>query len=193
MLARQLKIYLDELKGNKTPWYEHTLSFVEELWHSGLVKCRWYDVRYFIRNLPHFLKQAWVWRGFDHAYTIESFCENLELLAKGLASHGNCTLSERNYKRCLTAAAQLRKAYADDFIFTDKSYINWAKNNNIYFEKLDEENPASLYIMKTARKYPLEYSQKMQHIIQKRQKKQDATRKKEAWAYIHKHIEMWWD
>lgn len=80
MRGRSLQIELDRLEGRKTSWLIHVLSFCEERWHSVLVKIKYYDVRAFARNLPHFIKQAWYYRDFDYSYTIECFAQNLERL-----------------------------------------------------------------------------------------------------------------
>ena len=156
----------------------------------------WYDYPYvWLRNLNNIItniKFFWphisTYRDFDSSYSIDLFCDSLEHLSKGLKRHDHCVLSERNARRCLRAAKQLRKAYAYQS-YHDKSYQSLAKNNPFKFNKLDNGYSTMTHEYSVSE----EYYTKMFEIVRKRTKNIEQDNKKEAWLYIHKHIQHWWD
>jgi len=164
---------------------------MREIWYKLLDNFLYYEVKVFLKNLPYFVKQAWVWRDYDYVYTIDSFADNLERLAKALKSD---THSRKKYRRCMTAAGLLRKAYSDSTMIDDKSYINWTCNNIPCFSRIVSHCALNNMVELTyKRKYPLRYSDNMYKLIHRRIDKVEKERKKEAWAYIHKYIEHFWD
>ena len=149
----------------------------------------WCNTRYFFSNLKFFWPHIVGFRDFDHHYTMELFCDSLERLAHGLKRWDNCTRSETNYRRCLFAARNLRKAYAEES-YKDKSYMSLSKKNPIKWVPMGNNGYTQM-----THDYSVseEYYRKMFDVIHKRQQKSEARSKKEAWAYIHKHYESWWD
>ncbi len=148
----------------------------------------YYTAKHFLRNVkffwPHILKM----KDFDSHYQIQLFCDSLEYLARGLKRWDNCISSDTNYKRCMTAAKQLRKAYADEG-YNDKSYVALSKANPIRWVKLNSGNSQMTHDYKKTE----EYYSKMFKVINKRIQDSEKRAKEEAWLYIHKHIQHWWD
>ncbi len=150
----------------------------------------WYCVvKHYIRNIKFFWPHIKGMKDFDSHYQLELFCDSLEYLARGLKRWDNCVGSDRNYKRCMTAAKQLRKAYADEG-YNDKSYRALSKRNPIRFVSLGKNKGSTMThdYAKTE-----EYYTKMSKLINKRIQTTEEKAKKEAWAYIHKYIQQWWD
>lgn len=162
--------------------YDETIEAVKDVFN-------YYEIKQFLKNLPHFVKQAWYWRSWDSAYSIECFCQNLERLGRSLRDVDRHTTAQHQYKRCMTAAWMLRKAYADDK-HTDKSVRKWWGNNKPVWREISN---SELVQLDYRRKYSKEYSEKMYKVITKRLDAIETQRKQDAWTYIHKHIEQFWD
>ncbi len=149
----------------------------------------WYcTIKHFIRNVKFFWPHVLTMKDFDSHYQIQLFCDSLEYLAKGLKRWDNCVGSDRNYKRCMTAAKQLRKAYADDS-YNDKSYKALTRANPIRWIKLKSGCSQMTHDYKKTE----EYYTKMFKVINKRTSESEARSKKEAWEYINKYIQHFWD
>jgi hypothetical protein len=126
---------------------------------------------------------------FPQWWEIKIFLKNLpQLMSTSFKKYKDF----KRYKRCLFASELLRRAYCENE-FDDISYKNWRKNNKIVFNKINEGVYKDAFEMGYIRKYPEEYSERMYKVITKRLKATSKNRKKEAWEYIHKHIESWWD
>ncbi len=156
-------------------------------------KCKdfYYDCKQFFRNVRHFLKQAWKWRSWDSSYSIDSFADNLQYLGEQIKKYNGA--SNKAYVRCYIAAHLLRTAYNDSIRYQDKSYSNWTRNNRITFVRIQEGQYKGMSQLGYERKYPEDYSEKMQKVIDKRIDKIEADRKLEAWAFIHKWAPSLWD
>lgn len=140
------------------------------------------NIKAFVKNLPMFLKMAWTWRWWDSEYTIDVLVTLLQKQARGLRN-GYCVDSETTYRRCMTAAGKLDRAYNRDI---DKviCYLlhknppacvaRWVKKN----ELSDKQK---------------EICNKMYKVAQKRDAKNEAKAKAEAWAYLAKYVEHFWD
>lgn len=163
------------------------LYIVQELWYNHPY-IWWNRMTYIWKNLKFFWPHIIKMRDFDSSYQLELFCDSLEYLARGLKSYNNCAGSERNYRRCLFAAKQLRKAYNYKG-YMDKSYQALSTANPIRFEKLESGCSLLVHDYKTTE----EYYDKMWTVIHKRIDKTEAEAKKDAWAYINKHLNSWWD
>lgn len=146
------------------------------------------NIRNIYRNVVFFWPHILKYRDFDYHYSVELFCDSLEHLAHGLKRWDNCVGSDRNYRRCMTAAKQLRKAYADESS-QDKSYMALAKVNPIKWIPLK----GGMSQMAHDYKKTEDYYSKMFKVINKRTQTSEAALKKEAWEYIHKYIQHWWD
>lgn len=141
------------------------------------------------------LKHLCIWADFDHCYSMELFIDSLKALSTGLLRWNNCITSKRNGHRCLTAARQLEIAYADDSCIA-KNYQNWSKRYKIgwksykggFVEIIRTELCSNAMEMDAK-----EYSNKMWHLIYNKRKILEKTRKDEAWAYLRKYLEHFWD
>lgn len=146
------------------------------------------NIRNLYRNVVFFWPHIRNYRDFDYHYSLELFCDSLEHLAHGLKRWGNCLHSDRHYKRCLFAARQLRNAYADEG-FKDKSYKALSKANPIKWIPLKNGMSQMTHDYNKGE----EYYTKMFKLINARTMKAEKEAKEKAWAYIHKHIQHWWD
>lgn len=189
ILSRRIRRTLREIGGEKQPYYDIILDFIAEKWHELLIKCRYYDVKTFINNVPFFVKQAWEWREFDHYYSLEVYCNLLERLGKEIKETDRHTTAVKIQRECLIAARKLRSAY-NRSVCDDKSYRYWSDNNPTQFVSSGNSGFSMI-----TRKYKIskEYSEKMFKIINARVEKSIEQDKKEAWEYVHKHCERWWD
>jgi len=88
----------------------------------------------------------------------------------------------------MTAAKQLRKAYADEG-YNDKSYRYLSKKNPIRFVKLKSGNSQMTHDYSKTE----EYYTKMFKVINKRIADNEKKAKLEAWLYINKYIQHFWD
>lgn len=143
----------------------------------------YYKVKGFIKNLPFFLKQAWRWRSWDAHFSIDLLHDSLLLIAKDLKEDIWHKGALKQSRRCTFAAHLLNKAYNDSVLMDDASMLNWSRNN-----KLDIEDCGLVW----TRKYDEKYSRSLREVIDKRILAIEASRKKEAWEYIHKHIGSFW-
>lgn len=150
------------------------------------------------RTAPWMVEHLYSWADFDQAYSINLFVDALHNLGKGLLRWNNHTNALKDGRRCLAAAGMLKKAY-NYKSYDDKSYINWQKNNSIWWKKL---KGTKCGLMQMVTEHPSEnamgmdkevYSDKMWKLIHKRQTKVEEEMKKEAWEFIHKYISHWWD
>ena len=88
----------------------------------------------------------------------------------------------------MTAAKQLRKAYEDNG-HNDKSYMALSKANPIRMVKINSGYSQMTHDYSKTE----EYYSKMFTVINKRTSATEKRAKKEAWEYINKHIQSWWD
>jgi hypothetical protein len=143
------------------------------------------------RTLPWLKEHLVGWADFDQQFTITLFCDALKALALGLKRWDNCTMSDRNYKRCLHASEKLRKAY-DAHTCDDKSYQRLSDANPIKWGKIKGQ-PKFMQMYHDYSPKGQDYHDKMWKLINKRTEKVIADNKKEAWEFIHKYIEHFWD
>ncbi len=187
-LRRTIRQMDYEMRDKKIPKWIIISDAIADVWSKIKDKLGYYEVRAFCQNLPFFLKAAWKFRTWDSSYNINLFADSLELTAKTLKG-GHALLAEKQYRRCMTASGLLRRAY-DGRAIDDKSLHNWMKRNSLIWRKLDRSN---LYEMDTESVDTKDYADKMWKIIQKRRDALEKSRKEEAWAYIHKWVEHFWD
>lgn len=191
-LNRVLSQSLAQLKGCKTPLYKRIYYRVCEGVDSMKDFLLYYEIRQFFRNLPRALKNAWRWREYDYCYTIEELADNLERIGKAMRI-GHHTNSEQSYRKAVRAAWQLRKAYNYSCV-EDTSYKAWNAANPISFEEIQYgEDKGSYKVMTRHSRKGKDYSDKMWKVIHRRTEAIEKAKKKEAWEYIHKHIESFWE
>ncbi len=146
-----------------------------------------WTIKQTLKNLRFFMPHIINMRPWDYSYQITLFADSLEYLAKGLKD-GHALSAEKQYRRAMTAAGKLRKAYSYGS-WDDKSYRNWTNRNPMVFTDLGD----GFTSLSSNPKDGEEYSDKMYKIIRNRQEKEEAGLKKVAWEYLHKHIEHWWN
>lgn len=177
---------IKRMSRKTTRWYHLILDFLVDLWddypgHWFFLVKTWYT------NFMFFFPHIRDMRSWDYSFNINLFVHSLRYTANGL-KNGHSLLCDRYYRRCLTAAGLLDRAYHFE-AYNDKSYRNWLKRNPRSFVKLDNGNSKLVINHKDS----VEYSDKMSKIIHKRLENQEKQMKKEAWEYVHKHIEYFWD
>lgn len=185
-LLWHIKRSLDNIEG-KPGTLKKIYYVLGDLWYN--YPHLWiYRTRTIYRNFKFFWPHIINYRNWDSHYTITLLCDSLDDLAKGIKD-GCHVNAEKCYRRCKTAAGMLRNAYDDVGFLKDKSYMYLWKKNRPKFEKLDNG-----YSVLT-REYgnTEEYYNKMYKLISDRLTKVEKERKKEAWEYLHKYVEQFWD
>lgn len=161
--------------------------FVTDLYYNYPHKV-YCNIKNLYKNIVFFWPHILNYRDFDYHYSLDLFCDSLEHLAHGLKRWDNALHADRNYKRCLFAAKQLRAAY-DFSDWRDKSYMALTKRNPIKWIPLNNG------MTQMSHDYQLseEYYSKMFKVINTRLRDSEERAKKDAWSYIHKHIQHFWD
>ncbi len=148
----------------------------------------YHNIRRLYKNIVFFLPHIIKMRDFDYHYQLHLFCDGLEYLARGLKRHDHCVMSDKNYRRCLFAARRLRNAYEDNS-YKDKSYRRLSDKNPITFVPHKNGMSQMIHIYGNSE----DYYDKMFRLITKRIAKTQEKKKVEAFAYLQKHIEHFWD
>ncbi len=149
-------------------------------------------------NIPWMADHICHFGDYDYSYAVSMFVDSLQALGRGLLRWNNVVGSLRNGRRALTAAGMLKRAYGYES-WEDVSYKNWsARNRHVHIPIQVKKH--KYYQMKTLHEHDNamgmdreEYADKMWRLIHNRQKKVEAQMKIDAWAYIQKYIEHWWD
>lgn len=168
-----------------TKWYHDVFDAFWFWWDHSLIGTSYYNCKNFVRNLYLFIGLAWGWRPWDSHYTITVLIKLLKAQAPCL-KNGLNVRSEEVYRRCMTAAGKLDKAYNMDM---DKTILYLLEKNRWY----TEDTGNGLYEMKTNYITDKRIYDGMYKVARKRSDKAEAQAKKEAWAYLHKYIEHFWD
>lgn len=185
-LSRALARIKRDLEGD-VRWY-HTIG--DNFWsywdHCALNKA-YYKCRAFVLNLYLFLGLAWHWRPWDSHYTIDVLVKLLKKQAKCLKENDNHVGAQRVSRRCYTAAGLLDKAYNRDI---DKTVLYCIEKRKLEFRQLDNSD---LYTLEDTGTFDRRIIKGMEKIATAREKKSEAEAKKEAWAYLCKYVEHFWD
>lgn len=183
---RSVKRSLRDLKG-ESRWYHTPIDSFWFWWDHSYINSAYYKCRAFVCNLKLFLQLAWTWRPWDFSYTIAVLVKLLDKHAKSL-KNGYHVNSEKTYRRCMTAAGKLDRAYNKDI---DKviSYLL------VKYPPRMLKNEKGYTVMTFT---PEEIDKKRIHdgmwdIAHRREKENDKKEKKEAWEYLNKYIEHFWD
>lgn len=147
------------------------------------------------RTTPWMLEHLYSWADFDHCFSVNLFIDALYNLGRCLLRWNNHTNTLKCGRRCLVASKMLEKAY-NSHVTEDKSYENWSNRHKYRWVPL--KNGMSQLVTDHLHDNAMgmdreEYSNKMWKIIHNREKKVEAARKKEAWEFIHKYLESFWD
>lgn len=145
----------------------------------------YYNVRGFKNNLRLFIRLAWGWRPWDSHYTITVLVELLKAQAPCLKS-GLHVRRDQVYRRCMAAAGKLDKAYSKDM---DKTIVYLLQKNSWYTEPISD----GMFSMKTKYITDKRIYDGMYEAARKRSEKEEQEAKKEAWEYLNKYIEHFWD
>ena len=168
-----------------TKWYN---AIGDNLWFyldNCALNTFYYNCKAFVRNLYIFIGLAWMWRPWDYHYTITALIVLLKKQAKCLKDNDNHLGSQKTARRCYTAAGLLDKAYNWE---VDKSLIYLMNKNPWYTIKRK-----ACYEMKTRYITDKKIYDGMYKVARERSNKAEAAAKKEAWEYLHKYIEHFWN
>lgn len=184
-MSRVLKSLKRDLE-NKTRWYHEVYDNIWYWWDHCTVNTWYYNCKAFVKNLWLFLKLAWMWRPWDYSYTVNALVQLLTRQAQSL-KHGYHTKSEETYRRCLTAAGKLDRAYNKDL---DRTITYILRKNPMSFKPLEGETG---YSMKIDYNISKRIYDGMYDAAHKRSEAAEKAQKEEAWKYLHKYIEHFWD
>lgn len=156
---------------------------LDSLWFDVILDLlKYYEIKNFFGNLSWMLKAAWDFKPWDYTYNITLFAKSLEITGKTMINYGHGENNLIQGRRAIWAGKQLLRAY-DYSEFSDASFrYVWSKLDYSFTNGLKRTyngDPSML--------------EKMERHIHKRILKTQKQMKKEAWEYIHKYIETWWD
>lgn len=177
-MSRRITRCLKELQGVKLSRVEHIEKWLDDSVFLYKIRDGYYNIKTFLVNLRIFIPIAWRWRNWDYNYNIEVFTKLLEETGKHMINHGNTVNSKKMGRRALIASAKLNIAYGN---FDNKTLNYVFKRHGFSF-------------MRNYSPKVLEHI--IQGIIKAADKREDAIveeRKKEAWNYLNKYIEYFWD
>lgn len=181
-LTRVLTRSMKEMKGLKLSTFEKLQDKIDNNGVISFFRDWSMSIRAFFHNLPMFIRFAWGYRAWDYTYNLEIFIKLLETTGKNLREHGNAINSEKYSRRAYTAAGLLRKAYIDYTISKTSSYIY----EKYGYSFMDNYKKPETPILERRIKM-------MQDIADKKEDDDSKKRKEEAWKYVHKYIEHFWD
>ena len=184
-LSRSIERVKRDLDGS-VKWYN---SIIDNIWfyldHCAL-STFYYSCKGFARNVLTFCKLAWVWRPWDSHYTIEALIVLLKKQAQHIKENDNHVGAQRTARRCYTAAGMLDKAYNRDI---DKT-IHYLLDKNPWNTG---KAKSGMYTMETTYVTDKKTYDCMYKIARERSDREEKAAKKEAWEYLHKYIEHFWD
>lgn len=173
ILSRQLK----EIKDTPLSLYDKIFECIDNSKLFDKCTTYYYNVKNFLMNLPFFVWAAWEFRSWNGYSSLEIYCEMLRIHGRTIREHGIHVGSEKDARRCFTAAGLLEKAYLEEYKDKTLEYL-WSKtetqikNNSLLFKhNMNEKIYQRLYI-----------------IAQERQQEVEKQRSKVAWEYINKHF-----
>lgn len=175
-LYRDIVLSMMESKGTAR-WYHY-------IYHRLLdtVEYRptwWIRARHFLRVLPIFVRLARNWRPWDYQYTIEVLCELLKEQAKYMGEKDTFIGSKKAARRAYTAAGLLDRAYSESMDPTMSYVINIMYKRGF--------NHSDKYLKNK------DLYDRLYQTANKRCKEEEARAKREAWEYLNKYIEHFWD
>lgn len=160
---------------------ENLMECIDNNHTIEVIRDFYYKINNFFHNLPMFVVFSWRYRSWDYSYNVEIFVKLLERTGKSLRHHGWSVQSEKCARRCFTAAGLLRKAYLDQDV-----------DNTLWY--LMEQNPISFGNRQLKRAYKnRKIYDGMYNAADKRITKASKELKQEAWQYLNKYIEHFWD
>lgn len=192
-LSYKIQQALDEVDGTHknrpliVKVYLAVTYYIKDLWYD-YPYVLWCNLLALIKNFKFFWPHMKNMRDFSYNYQITLFCDSLEYLAKGLKRANHCVSSEKNYRRCLFAARQLRNAYNEGGV--SKSYQRLSEANPIKWVPLENGMVQMCHDYSPRGE---EYYIKMFKLIVKKEAEISKARKQDAWDYLNKHIESFWD
>lgn len=163
------------------PWIKDKIEDIDFWIHHNRINRFYHSVKKFIKNLKLFLKFAWGWRAWDSIYTIEILIALLKENAKA-CKNGRHAQAEKVYRRAMTAAGYLERAYVKEY--GDKTLKYLYTKNPLEFRnnRIEHDMKTEQHIFKAMRKLAMQ----REMVIQENDKK-------EAWEYLSKYIGYFWD
>lgn len=177
-MSRRIDIMLKESLGYKLTIVDKIYSRLADNRLVDALSTSHYNVKTFINNLRIFIPMAWRWRSWDYDYNLQVFTKLLDETGKHIIAHGNTVNSKKVGRRALIASANLKKAYSN---YDNKTAHYLYERHGFSFMK-NYDPKVSERILNG-----------MLKVANKREDNIMAERKKEAWAYVHKYIEYFWD
>lgn len=175
-LSRVISKLRREMEGIEDGWLQRSWDYIMELCDYPR---RWANsIKAFIKNLVWMVPHAWNYRDWDYSGSIDLFVSALEQLAKGIDTDIHVG-GKKNARRCKRAARQLNDAYNKSSL-DDREMKKW----------WDMHGADMKDWLRGVRDPKVEAQWERIH---KRLDEQTRQQKIEAWAFIHKHIERWWD
>lgn len=151
--------------------------------HNNTLYSFYCKLKCFLINLKWMIPAAWKFRWWDSHFNVDLFCKSLEITGHNIIKYGNSTVSVKEGRRAIFAAHKLRKSYE----------YSWTDDKSAMY--LFKENPITLKNNKLHHEYKQskEFYNKLYKVMRNRVEKIQAQNKKEAWDYIYKYIDHWWD
>jgi hypothetical protein len=150
----------------------------------GILGSWYYNCSYFVQNLYTFIGLAWKWRPWDYEYTIDVLVILLKKQAVCIR-YGITKDSEKVYRRCMTAAGKLDKAYSGEL---DRVLSYLMDKNDAYISRSRSGITLKTKYITDERIYKGMYK-----VASKRSTKTESHLKKDAWKYLSKYIHHFWD
>lgn len=143
----------------------------------------YYDIKAFLSNLHIFIPLAWKWRTWDACYTLDVFVELLKVNARIVRDSDRIVGSEKIYRRGMTMAGKLDRAYNNDVPprIIRLLHIMYSFEKDSMFKKSDQ------YLNNK------KYYDKLYDLAREHGNKIEKENKKEAWEYVHRYIDYIWD
>lgn len=170
---------------NTSKWYHKVYDAFCDWWDYSALSGYYYNFKAFIKNVCLFTRLAWMWRPWDSHYTILALTKLLEEQAKCLRN-GMALHREKYYRRCLTAAGKIDRAYNRPL---DKTISYLLDKNPIFPKELDD----GMFTLETNYNTSKDLYDGIYSVAEKRADNAEKQAKKDAWDYLLKHIETFWD
>ena len=162
------------------------LSRALDLWEGSPINTFYYNVKGFAKNLKTFLRFAWCWRPWDSQYTIDLLVELLKMQAKAMKNNDRHINTQKTVRRCYTAAGKLEKAYGRPM---DRTLSYLVRKNPSDFRPVS----GNTYMFVQSYTTNKRIYDGMYTAAETRARQEEAAAKTEAWQYLNKYIEHFWD
>lgn len=156
-----------------------------EYWNNLVYELKhyYYNCKHFFLNIIKFRKELSEYRSWDYGYSIMMFTKSLDDIGNNMIKHSPLVNGVKYGRRAKRAAIYLRKAYDGETSeawgrICDKETYDFIDIPNTDLCKMVVRNPVD---------------KRWKDKVVKDMREQEVRDKKEAWAYVSKHIERFWD